>query len=192
VTILEHASLCAPDAPRDERSSRVRLATALTGLDTTFGAIADLLDSTLDQCAWADEEIEAAQLRHDERDRGPLWRSFSLLRPTHDRPWPELVYRTHCRELLDRVATGADTRPATDAEKLAVLSAASQAAPLNGGAETLYLRLGTRHFPGIFAGAGEVLDIQAYEKVHGSRADEYEAQLTKKLTQPWRMIGATT
>jgi hypothetical protein len=97
------------------------------------------------------------------------------------------VYRTHCRELLDRVAAGADTRPATDAEKLAVLSAASQTAPLNGGAETLY----ARRFPDIFSGAGEVLDIQAYEKVHGTRADEYEALLIRKLAQPWRTIGAT-
>ncbi len=191
MTILEHASSCAQAAPREDRASRVRIAASLTGLDDAFRDIADLIDSTLDQCAWADEEIEAAQLRHGEPDRGPLWRSFSLLRPTHDRPWPELVYRIHCRELLDRVAAGADTRPATDAEKLAVLSAASQAAPLNGGAETLYLRLGTRHFPDIFKAAGEVLDIRAYETVHGSRADEYEADLTKKLTQPWRIADAT-
>jgi hypothetical protein len=190
VTILEHASLCAPDAPRDDRASRIYLAAGLAELDAEFRGIAELIDSTLDQCAWADEEIEAAQLRHGEQDRGPLWRSFSLLRPTHDRPWPELVYRTHCRELLDRVAAGTDTRPATDAEKLAVLSAASQAAPLNGGAETLYLRLGARHFPEILAAAGAVLDIEAYEKVHGSRADAYEALLTKKLTQQWRTIGA--
>jgi hypothetical protein len=191
LTLLEHASPCAQDAPREDRANRFRFAAGLTGLDDVFRDIADLIDSTLEQCAWAEEEIEAAQLRHGERDRGPLWRSFSLLRPTRDRPWPELVYRIHCRELLDRIAANVDTRPATDAEKLAVLSAASQTAPLNGGAETLYLRLGTRHFPDIFKAAGEVLDIRAYETVHGSRADEYEAQLTKKLTQAWRIVGAT-
>jgi hypothetical protein len=140
---------------------------------------------------WAEDEIEAAQLRHGERDRGPLWNSFRLLKPTHERAWPELVYRAHCRELLDRVAAGLDTQPATDAEKIAVLSAASQTAPLNGGAETLYLRIGTRMLPDLFEGIGDVLDIQAYEKVHGSRADDYEAQLARKLAQPWRKIGAT-
>jgi hypothetical protein len=191
VTILEHASLCTPDAPRDDRAPRPRLAASLAGLDAAFRDMAELIDSTSDQWTWAEEEIEAAQLRHGERDRGPLWRSFSLLRPTHDHPWPELVYRTHCRELLDRIAAGTDTRPATDAEKLAVLSVASQRAPLNGGAETLYLRLGTRLFPNIFDRAGEVLDMQAYETVHGSRADEYEALLTQKVAQPWRTIGAT-
>jgi hypothetical protein len=191
VTILEHASLCASAAPRGDHAPRPRLAASLAGLDALFHDIGDLIDSVLDRCAWADGEIEAAQLRHGERGRGPLWNSFRLLKPTHDRPWPELVYRAHCRELLDRVAVGADTRPATDAEKLAVLSAASQTAPLNGGAETLYLRLGTRRFPDIFDGTGEVLDIQAYETVHGSRADEYEALLMRKLAQPWRTIGAT-
>lgn len=191
MTILEHTDLCAPDAPRDERAHRLRLAASLAGLDAVFGDIAEVIDSAFDQFAWAEEEIEAAQLRHGERDRGPLWNSFSLLRPIQERPWPELVYRTHCRELLDRVAAGTDTRPATDAEKLAVLSVASQRAPLNSGAETLYLRLGTRLFPTIFDRAGEVLDMQAYETVHGSRADEYEALLTHKLAQPWRTIGAT-
>ena len=188
MTILEHASMY---APRDERGPRGLLAARLTELDDLFPAVGELIESVLDRCLWADEEIEAAQLRHGERDRGPLWNSFRLLRPTHQRPWPELMYRAHCRELLDRVAAGIDTRPATEAEKLAVLSVASQTAPLNSGAETLYLRIGTRLFPDIFDGVSDVLDIQAYEKVHGSRADDYEAQLTRKLAQPWRRIGAT-
>ncbi|HTJ72587.1 MAG TPA: hypothetical protein VL551_33925 [Actinospica sp.] len=156
-----------------------------------FDGVAGLIDSVLDRCMWADEEIEAAQLRHGERDRGPLWNSFRLLRPTHESAWPELVYRAHCRELLDRVAAGVDTRSATDAEKILVLSGASQTAPLNSGAETLYLRIGTRMFPDIFEGIGDVLDVEAYEKIHGSRADDYEAQLARKLAQPWRKIGAT-
>lgn len=180
------------DAPRNGRAPRARLAARLKELDTAlFDGLGELIDSVLDQCAWAEAEIEAAQLRHDERDRGPLWNSFRLLRATHQRPWPELLYRAHCRELLDRVAAGVDTRPPTDAEKLAVLSAASQRAPLNSGAETLYLRISTRILPGILDKVGEVLDIQAYEKVSGNRADDFEAQLMRKLAQSWRRIGAT-
>jgi hypothetical protein len=180
------------DTPRTGRVPSVRRAPRLGELDADlFGDVGGLIDDVLDRCTWAEEEIEAAQRRHGERDRGPLWNSFRLLKPTHERAWPELVYRAHCRELLDRVAAGIDTRPATDAEKIAVLSAASQAAPLNSGAETLYLRIGTRLFPDIFDGIGDVLDVPAYEKVHGSRADDYEAQLTHKLAQPWRKIGAT-
>lgn len=191
MTLLEHASLCAPVAPAGKRTTRLRTAASLAGLNDVLQGVSDLLDSLDDQFTWAEEEIEAAQRRHGEHDRGPLWKSFGLLRPTQDRSWPERVYRTHCRELLDRIAAGADTRPATDAEKLAVLSAASQTAPLNGGAETLYLRIGARRFPEVFEGTGEVLDIPAYETVHGSRADEYEALLMRKLVQPWRTSDAT-
>jgi hypothetical protein len=191
VTILDHTSLCTSDAPRADRAVTVRPAVRLAELDATFRDLGELIDSVLDRCLWAEEEIEAAQLRHGEQDRGPLWNSFCLLKATHERAWPELVYRAHCRELLDRVAAGADTRPPTDAEKISVLSIASQAAPLNSGAETLYLRIGDRMLPDIFDGIGDVLDIQAYEKVNGSRADEYEAQLTRKLTQPWRKVEAT-
>lgn len=185
-----HVPTC--DAPCVHGASSVTPHARLAQLDAAlFEGVGDLIDSVLDRCLWADEEIEAAQLRFGERDRGPLWNSFRLLRPTHERAWPELVYRAHCRELLDRVAAGSDTRPATDAEKIAVLSAASQAAPLNSGAETLYLRIGTRMFPDIFDGIGAVLDIQAYEKVHGARADDYEAQLARRLFQPWRRVGVT-
>ena len=188
MTSLEDTSLFTSNTPRKDRTP---VAPSLTRLDPLFRDMVDEIESALDRCVWAEEEIEAAQLRHGERDRGLLWKNFRLLRPTHDRPWPELVYRMHCRELLDRIAAGVDTRPATDAEKLAVLSAASQTAPLNGAAETLYLRLGSRRFPDVFTGAGDVLDIDAYEKVHGSRADEYEALLSRKLAQPWRAIAAT-
>jgi hypothetical protein len=191
VTTLEHTSLCAPEAPHADRVFTVRPAIRLAELDAVFHDVGELIDSVLDRCFWAEEEIEDAQKRHGEQDRGPLWNSFRLLKPTHDRAWPELVYRAHCRELLDRVAAGIDTRPATDAEKISVLSAASQVAPLNSGAEALYLRIGSRMLPDIFDGIGDVLDIEAYEKIHGSRADEYDAQLTRKLAQPWRRIGAT-
>lgn len=180
------------EAPRGHRTPSSRLAARLSKLDAAlFDDVLGLIDSVLDRCMWAEDEIEAAQRRHGERDRGPLWNSFRLLKPTHERAWPELVYRAHCRELLDRVAAGVDTRPATDAEKISVLSAASQTAPLNSGAETLYLRIGSRLFPGIFESIGDVLDVQAYEKVHGSRADDYEAQLVRKLDQSWRKIGDT-
>jgi hypothetical protein len=191
VTILEHTSLCVPDVPSAEPAVTVRPAARLSELDAVFHDVGELINAVLDRCFWAEEEIEAAQLRHGERGRGPLWNSFRLLKLTHDQAWPELVFRAHCRELLDRVAAGIDTRPATDAEKISVLSSASQVAPLNSGAETLYLRIGSRMLPGIFDGIGDVLDMQAYETVHGSQADEYEALLTRKLTQSWRRIGAT-
>jgi hypothetical protein len=180
-----------PDVPRADRAVTVRPAARLSELDQVLNDVGGLIGEVFDRIGWAEEEIEAAQLRHGEHGRGPLWNSFRLLKMTHDQEWPELLFRAHCRELLDRVAAGIDTRPATDAEKISVLSAASQVAPLNSGAETLYLRLGSRMLPGIFDEIGDVLDMQAYETVHGSQADEYEALLTRKLAQPWRRISAT-
>lgn len=188
MTILEDADL---HALHDELDPCDLPTADLTALGNVFDGIGELIDAVLGRSIWAEEEIEAAQRRHGEKDRGPLWHSFRLLRATHEREWPELVFRAHCRELLDRVAAGHDTRLATDAEKLAVLSVASQTAPLNGGAETLYLRIGARMLPDIFDGVCDVLDVQAYEKVHGSRADEYESQLTRRLAQPWRRVDAT-
>lgn len=182
----------AGNAPRWRRTRSTLSAVRFAELDATlFDGIGGLIDSVLDRCMWCEDEIEAALLRHDERGRGPLWNSFRILRPTQERPWPELVYRAHCRELFERVAAGIDTSPATEAEKFAVLSAASQVAPLDTGAVTLYLRIGARMFPEIFDGICDVLDVDAYEKVHGSLADDYEAQLTRKLAQPWRKIGVT-
>lgn len=191
MTILEHSTLCLPDVPSADRAVTVRPTAHLSELDEMLNDVGGWIGEVFDRIGWAEEEIEAAQLRHGEQGRSPLWNSFRLLRMTNDQEWPELLFRAHCRELLDRVAAGIDTRPATDAEKISVLSAASKVAPLNSGAETLYLRLGSRMLPGIFDQIGDVLDMEAYEKVHGSQADEYEALLTHKLSQPWRRIGAT-
>jgi hypothetical protein len=144
----------------------------------------------LRQLAWAEEEIAAAQDRHGEEGHGPIWSAFRLLMPTHDRMSLEAVYRAHCRELLDRVAAGADTRPPTAAEMIPALAAASQVAPLNPGAATLYFRLDAKVFPRLFDEQG-VIDVAAYEKVHGREADDYEAWLREKLAQPWRTPGRT-
>jgi hypothetical protein len=51
------------------------------------------------------------------------------------------VYRHHCRELIGRAKRGADTRPATDAEVMAALSAMSLRAPLGSTAASLYEEL---------------------------------------------------
>jgi hypothetical protein len=60
--------------------------------------------SEFERMVSAEEEIEAARARHPQHaDR--LYHSFSLLQPITglDRMRTEFVYRSHCRELLDRV-----------------------------------------------------------------------------------------
>lgn len=96
-----------------------------------------VLDMSFDQIDWAEEEIRRSQFHHRGL-RDTLHHSFELLQPTHERMTQELVYRSHCRELLGRIAAGQATQPATAAEVVAVLSSASLAAPLNATAVGLY------------------------------------------------------
>jgi len=135
---------------------------------------------------WAEEEISKAQARHGEQGKGPIWKSFPLLKATHERLFLEVLYRAHCREILDRVAKGQDTRPGTDAEMLVVLHDSSLAAPLNSTAACLYFRLGARSIPELQQISEFAIDLDAYEGVHGNQADDYERELRKKLSQKFR------
>ncbi|WP_370112931.1 hypothetical protein [Streptacidiphilus sp. MAP12-33] len=152
--------------------------------------------SVLAVFGWAEEEIEKAQRRHGETGRGPIWRAgFSLARPALDRTrTSEMLYRSHAAELLDRLATGEDTRPATTAEMIAALMETALGAPLTPSAFCLTMRLFLRAFPqtavSLFTDTN-TLDPAAYKNVHGAKADEHEAELRRKLTQNSRMPGAT-
>jgi hypothetical protein len=141
------------------------------------------LDRVFRTMQWAEAEIEAAQRRHpDAADR--IWRSFSLLRPTLELIRTEPVYRSHCRELLDRVACGEDTRPATAAECCVALSETSLRVPLSTSVAGLYTRLWTlAQLPPV-----DLTDAREhYEALEGSLIDEHEAWLRTKLRQDWRV-----
>jgi hypothetical protein len=151
--------------------------------------ILDKLDGIipLAQMAWADQEIEAAQVRHGEMGRGPIWNSWRLLSPCHRFMAQEKLYRGHCREILDRVTFGEDTRDATDAEVLAALSAASLVSPLPEGAACLYFRVFKRTFPELWRhDLDGTVDLSAYESIHGYRADHYDDWLRTMLYQKER------
>lgn len=115
------------------------------------------LVSLFEQMAVAEEEIEQAKARwpeHSER----LHACFTLLQPSALLRGKDLdVYRHHCRELLERVARGADTRPGTIAEVLCGLMGAATRAPLTtdagGFAEVLFQQV----MPGRLA-AGHVAE----------------------------------
>jgi hypothetical protein len=134
--------------------------------------------------SWAGEEINAAQQRHptvaERVDRG-----FVLLRPTHPLMRREMLYRAHCRELLDRVARGEDTRPGTAAEGCIALSVISLMVPLRSSAFGLYLRLWRlAGLPPIAATSDE-----HYEALHALAIDDDEVVLRDKLRQPWRTLN---
>ncbi|ANZ13332.1 hypothetical protein ACH4YO_40670 [Streptomyces noursei] len=147
---------------------------------------APYIESILRAAGWAHEEIDKAQDRHGERGKGLIWNSFLLLQATHDKLFREVLYRAHCREILDRVARDEDTRPGTDAEIIIGIHEASLVAPMTSGAACLYFRLLDRSVPELSQAAAPDIDLAAYEKVHGRVADEYEADLRRKLRQESR------
>ncbi|MFE4832979.1 hypothetical protein [Streptomyces sp. NPDC056672] len=148
---------------------------------------AEFLDSIFDAMEWAEEEIEKAQARHREQGRGPIWHSFSLIMSTHDKLRREVLYRAHCHEILERVARGKDTRPGTDAEMIVVLHESSLVGPLKSAAACLYFRLANRSIPVLARAVTPEIDVAAYEKLHGRVADDYEADLRRKLRQETRV-----
>lgn len=150
------------------------------------------LTSVFDLMGIAEEEIEAAQKRFGEpvgKGDGPIWNSFTLLMPTHPDMKAESLYRAHCRELLDRVGRGEDTRPATHAEMIFALSEASLRAPLDNGATGLYLKLGMECFPEITSRILKEIDrtVDDYERLHGREMEGHEEYLKRRMRQEWRI-----
>ena len=146
--------------------------------------LSDLLAGTFDLMDWAEDEIEQAQNRHPEC-ADSLYHAFRLLTPSAilQKTSPgEFVYRSHCRELLERVADGQDTRPATDAEIACMCSEASLVTPLNTAATGLYMRIWARAFPGTRNAFTEIDDAGHYEAIAGSSIDRIEAETRRKLT----------
>jgi hypothetical protein len=132
---METTTTQAPGDTGDPRTSEASPPTDLDGqLPDGRDVMADLqalvgeMQSVFSLIEHAEDEISQAMQRHPgHADR--IWHSFSLLTPTLDRLATEVVYRAHCRELLDRVARGEDTRPATAAECCVALMETSLAAP---------------------------------------------------------------
>jgi hypothetical protein len=159
-------------------------------LNSILAETTDFLSGLFDWMDWAEDEIEKAQERYPEC-ADVLYHAFRLLAPS-----PILllaspagfVYRSHCRELLVRVASGQDTRPATDAEIVCACCEASLVTPLNIAAAGLYIRMWTRAFPGHRNPFGKVDGAGHYEAIAGSRIDDFEAEMRRKLTDRRRTL----
>ncbi|TQM01697.1 hypothetical protein [Pseudonocardia kunmingensis] len=189
-----------PDLPRTataavptERSTQAFSSAAAD----SFTAARDLLgdrcaggvSAVLDLIDWSEDEIQQAQHRHRRR-ADLLHHSFTLLTPNTaltSRMSTEFVYRAHCRELLDRVATGGDTRPATAAEICCALIAANQLSPLRPAAFGLYARMwqlaGLMEIPGL-AEAGH-----HHEALKRSTIDDLERLSRSKLAVAERRLS---
>lgn len=153
--------------------------------DDTAGSLGSLLSGAFEKIGWAEDEIRAAQRRHPHA-RDLLFHSFALLCQTHELMSKERVFRSHCRELLDRVAAGGDTRPGTTAEVIVSLSEASHLAPLTGTATGLYGRLWGQAFPGLANPWDEI--GEHYEALRGPAISDLDAEARRKLADPDRRI----
>lgn len=142
------------------------------------------------QCMeFAEEEIAAAKTRHP-LDGDLIHRAFSVLCPSEPlRTAGEKLYRAHCQELIERIREGRDTRAATKAELIAVLSALSLQAPLDRSTSFLYWEL----FGALFPRAAETLREEtgpvAADAFDKDQARELERKLSRRLAVPSRVFA---
>jgi hypothetical protein len=154
-----------------------------------FAQISGELASLFSAMDWADEEITAAARRHP-GSADVLHHAFCILTPRHIGPGmgTEFVYRGHVRELLDRVAAGKDLRPATAAEICLAFVEISQAAPMHGAGAGLYFRMWLQAFPGNLVTPDQADEQVHYEHMHGSRIDDLEEMMRRKVADPHRAL----
>ncbi|SDD55672.1 hypothetical protein [Actinokineospora iranica] len=155
------------------------LASKMFGFD--FGGLFECME-------WGEDEIVAARARFPQA-ADLLFHSFTLLRPGDNltRSSTEFVYRSHCRELLDRVASGEDTRTATAAEICCVVGQVSKEIKLTSAAFGLYTRMWIKAgFPYL----QEFTEVSGhYEAVLRTTIDDYESDARSKLADPERVLG---
>jgi hypothetical protein len=134
---------------------------------------------TLTLIGWAEEEVARAQAQHP-AEADLLHHSLMLLQPQELRGVrTEMVFRGHARELLSRVASGADTRPGTAAEVCCLLLAAATRAPLTTTAVGLLFRMWAKAFPEVPMPGGD--QGEHYEAIRAGKIDDAEAQARRGL-----------
>ncbi|MEV6071978.1 hypothetical protein AB0L82_36020 [Nocardia sp. NPDC052001] len=134
----------------------------------------------------AAQEVAAARDRHPEQDQ-PLQDALRLLRPTHPGMCSAPLFRAHCREMLERVATGSDTQLGTGVEIMLAIWR-SHIQPVDVTAAGLFLRLWhAAELPEIDVPA-PAATRQDYEARHASAIDELDSAARADLTQPGRTL----
>jgi hypothetical protein len=153
--------------------------------DLLPGGFMEVFDAAMSSMAIAEGLIEELSREHPE-SADLIWHSFSLLRPTHDLMHKtDMIYRSHCREILQRVIDGADTRPGTAAECCIVCCKTSQIAPLTVAGVGTYMRMWqAAGLPDTGAG----VSAEHHEAIRGPAIDEHERMMRRKLAQPWRKL----
>ena len=105
------------------------------------------ISGILNRMEIAEDEIAEAQARHPERSER-IWGAFKLLCAPQLSGYPDVIYRAHCAEILDRVVNNGDTSLGTRAEVMISCSQASLESPLARAIMSLYARLFSEIYPG--------------------------------------------
>ncbi|MBF6137244.1 hypothetical protein IU433_22265 [Nocardia puris] len=137
-----------------------------------------------EQHQWTEEEIAAAQQRHPGQ-ADVLFHAFYLMQLTNVNLYCEMLLRAHCRELLERVAAGADTRPGTAVEVLLLTHRASLTAPLTAAAVGLFLRMWKA--ASLPDPDNHTAALDYYESSVGSEIDELETRARRSEQQVQRI-----
>lgn len=131
---------------------------------------------TFDFMAIAEDEIAKAMRRTKGARREEVKRSFMLLMPGDLIRGGEVLYRSHCRELLTRVSRGEDVAPGTDAECCYAMMMTSLKAPLAGPYAYAYGCLFRQVFP---QHAGLMSDLG--KELYPGQAAEIIADMRKRI-----------
>jgi hypothetical protein len=172
------------DEPADSAAMSIE-----TTLETLVSAVTADLAGPFAMTDWAEDEIALAMGRHPDQVDA-LHHAFPLIRPRAIGAGMdcEFVYRSHAAELLERVASGVDTRPATAAELCLFCARASLLAPMHGAAAGLYFRMWQAAFPHRAVTPDDAGRQVAYEKLHGPQIDDLETLLRQKIADPRRRL----
>ncbi|MFI1919299.1 hypothetical protein [Nocardia sp. NPDC020380] len=136
------------------------------------------------QHEWTEQEVAAAQQRHPGQ-ADVLFHAFDLMHLTNVRLCCEMLLRAHCRELLDRVAAGEDTRPGTAVEVLLLVHGTSLTAPLTPAAVGLFLRMWKA--TALPDPDHHIANLDHYEATVGTRIDEFEVDARETQRQDQRI-----
>ncbi|MFY1620072.1 hypothetical protein [Micromonospora sp. WMMD736] len=169
--------------------SNNEITTINAGMARLLGAVASELAGIFERIDMAEDEIRSMQQRHPAH-RDELYHSFKLLQPRDigEGMYTEFVYLSHVRELLGRVVSGADLRPATYAEMSVMCAEVSQKVPMHGAGAGLYFRLWAKAFPTHPLTVEQAAQRVHYEKLFASQIDESQAELRYRMADPQRRL----
>ncbi|MEV6774423.1 hypothetical protein AB0N05_37880 [Nocardia sp. NPDC051030] len=170
---------------RKRAGSARKPADFVTALEQLVQATHAATVAQLAQIGWAMDEIDQAQQRHPGAANA-LFHSFGLLGPTSERMSMEFVFRSHCAELLERVAADVPTQPGTAVEVVLACRAVSLIVPQNTTAVGLYMRMWCAAFPdkADIVGTG----LEHYEALRSSSIDDFERLARTKLAVQGRVL----